>query len=58
VIENVPEVPTGDAHTKVHVSDAAASLTGRTRYNVSAELGDEEFAKSCSICWSTLRGND
>ncbi len=44
LVEDVPEVPTGDDHTKVHVYGAVAPLTGRTHYHVSPELGQEEFA--------------
>jgi transposase len=45
LVEDVPEVPTGDDHTKVHVYGAVAPLTGRTHYHVSPELGQEEFAQ-------------
>jgi putative transposase len=45
VVEDVPEVPTGDDHTKAHVYGAVAPLTGRTHYHVSPELGQEEFAR-------------
>jgi transposase len=44
LVEDMPEVPTGDDHTKVHVYGAVAPLTGRTHYHVSPELGQEEFA--------------
>jgi transposase len=44
VVEEVPEVPTGDDHTKVHVYGAGAPLTGRTHDHVSPELGQEDFA--------------
>jgi DDE superfamily endonuclease len=43
--EDVPEVPAGDDHTKVHVYGAVAPLTGRTHSHVSPELGQEEFAQ-------------
>jgi transposase len=43
--EDVPEGPTGDDHTKVHVYGAVAPLTGRTHYHVSPMLGQEEFAQ-------------
>jgi transposase len=43
--DEVPGVPTGDDHTKVHIYGAVAPLTGRTHYHVSPELGKEEFAK-------------
>jgi transposase len=42
--EEVPKVPTGDDHTKVHVYGAVAPLTGRTHYHISPELGKGEFA--------------
>jgi transposase len=45
VIEDVPAVPTGDDHTKVHVYGAVAPLTGRTHYYVSPTLGQEEVAQ-------------
>jgi transposase len=45
LLEEVPEVPTGDDHTKVHVYGAVAPLTGRTHYHVSPTLGKEEFAQ-------------
>jgi hypothetical protein len=45
VVEDVPEVPTGDDHTRVHVYGAVAPLTGRTHYHVSPMLGQEEFAQ-------------
>jgi transposase len=41
----VPEVPTGDDHTKVHVYGAVAPLTGQTHYHVSPTLGQEEFVQ-------------
>ena len=44
VVDDVPEVPTGDDHTKGHVSGAVAPLTGRTPYHGSPTLGKEEFA--------------
>jgi transposase len=44
LVDEVPEVPTGDDHTKVHVYGAVAPLTGRTHYHVSPTLGKEEFA--------------
>jgi hypothetical protein len=45
LVEDVPEVPTGDDHTKVHVYGAVAPLTGRTHYHVSPTLGKGEFAQ-------------
>jgi transposase len=45
VVDEVPEVPTGDDHTKVHVYGAVAPLTGRTHYHVSSGLGQAEFAR-------------
>jgi transposase len=44
VVEAVPEVPTGDDHTKVPVYGAVAPLTGRTHDHVSPPLGQEEVA--------------
>jgi DDE superfamily endonuclease/Winged helix-turn helix len=45
LLEEIPEVPTGDDHTRVHVYGAVAPLTGRTHYHISAELGKGEFAQ-------------
>jgi DDE superfamily endonuclease/Winged helix-turn helix len=45
LVEEIPEVPTGDDHTKVHVYGAVAPLTGRTHYHMSPELGKGEFAQ-------------
>ena len=45
LVEEVPEVPTGDDHAKVPVYGAVAPLTGRTHYHVSPELGKGEFAQ-------------
>jgi DDE superfamily endonuclease len=41
VVEDVPEVPTGDDHTRVHVYGAVAPLTGRTHDHVSPTWGQE-----------------
>jgi hypothetical protein len=43
--DDVPEVPTGDDHTKVHVYGAVAPLTGRTHHHISPTLGAAEFAR-------------
>jgi hypothetical protein len=45
LVDDVPEVPTGDIHTKVHVYGAVAPLSGRTHYHLSPELGHTEFAQ-------------
>jgi hypothetical protein len=45
VVDEVPEVPTGDDHAKVHAYGAVAPLTGRTHYHVSPALGKGEFAQ-------------
>jgi transposase len=45
LVDDVPEVPTGDDHTKVHVYGAVAPLTGRTHYHIGSVLGKKEFAK-------------
>jgi transposase len=45
LVDEVPEVPTGDDHTQVPVYGAVAPLTGRTHYHVSPTLGKVEFAK-------------
>jgi len=45
LVDDVPEVPTGDDHTKVHVYGAVAPLTGRTHYHISPVLGKGECAQ-------------
>jgi DDE superfamily endonuclease len=45
LVEDVPGVPTGDDHTKVHVYGAVSPLTGPTHDHVSPELGQAEFAQ-------------
>ena len=45
LVDEVPEVPTGDDHTKVHVYGAVAPLTGRTHYHIGPTLGKGEFAQ-------------
>jgi hypothetical protein len=45
VVDEVPEIPTGDDHTKVHVYGAVAPLTGRTHDPISSEWGKQEFAQ-------------
>jgi hypothetical protein len=45
VVDAVPEVPTGDDHTKGQVDGAVAPLAGRTRAHVRAELGPAEVAR-------------
>jgi transposase len=45
LVDEVPEVPTGDDHTKVHVYGAVAPLTGRTHYHISPALAKGEFAQ-------------
>jgi hypothetical protein len=44
LVDDVPDVPTGDEHTKVHVYGAVAPLTGRTHYHIGHTLGKGEFA--------------
>ena len=44
VVDEVPEVPTGDDHTKVPVYGAVAPLTGRTHDHIGPTLGKGEFA--------------
>ena len=44
LVNEVPDVPTGDDHTKVHIYAAVSPLTGHTHYHISQELGREEFA--------------
>lgn len=45
LVEEVPDVPTGDEHTKGHVYGAVAPLSGRTHDHISSELGKEEYAQ-------------
>jgi Winged helix-turn helix len=45
VAEEVPEVPTGEDPTQVHVYGAVAPLRGRTHDHVSPALGREECAQ-------------
>jgi transposase len=45
LVDEVPEVPTGDIHTKVHVYGAVAPLSGRTHYHLSPALSQAEFAQ-------------
>jgi hypothetical protein len=46
LVEDVPEVPTGDDHTKVHIYGAVAPRIGGTHYHASPVLGLEECAQS------------
>jgi hypothetical protein len=58
LVDEVPEVPTEDDHTKVHVYGAVAPLTGRTHYHVSSALGHGEFApflQHLSACYPGKR---
>ena len=55
VAGEVPEVPTGDIHTNMHVDGAVAPLSGRTHDHLSPELNQLEFGSSCGICWPTIR---
>jgi hypothetical protein len=45
LVDEVPEVPTGDDHAKVHVYGAVAPLTRRTHCHVSPALGKGVFAE-------------
>jgi transposase len=44
VVDEIPDVPTGDDHATVHVYGAVAPLTGRTHDHLSRELGNEACA--------------
>jgi hypothetical protein len=44
-VEDVPEVPTGEDHTRGHIYGAVAPRVGRTHYHVSPVLGQEEFTQ-------------
>jgi hypothetical protein len=56
LVDDMPEVPTGDEHTKVHVYGAVAPLTGRTHYHIGAVLGKGEFAKVVRHLLTYYRG--
>ena len=43
--DDVPDVPTGDDHTKRHVYGAVAPLTGQPQDSIGPEIGDGEFVK-------------
>jgi transposase len=45
LVDEVPEVPTGDIHTKMHIHGAVAPLSGRTHYHLRPELGQTAFAQ-------------
>jgi Winged helix-turn helix/DDE superfamily endonuclease len=45
VVDEVPEVPTGDDHAKVQVDGAVAPLTGRTHDPISPAVGKGECAR-------------
>jgi transposase len=45
LVDEVPEVPTGDDPIKGHVYGAVAPLTGRSHDHISSELGKAEFAQ-------------
>jgi hypothetical protein len=45
LVDEVPEVPTGDDHTKVHVYGAVAPLTGRTHDHINPALGQQALAQ-------------
>jgi hypothetical protein len=45
LVDEIPEVPTGDDHPKVHVYGAVAPLTGRPHDHSSPKLGHGEFAR-------------
>jgi hypothetical protein len=45
LVDEASNMATGDDHPKVHVYRAMTPLTGCTRYHISPELGNEEFAQ-------------
>jgi Winged helix-turn helix len=45
LVDEIPDVLTGDDHTKVHFYGAVALLTGRTHNHISPELGNGEVAR-------------
>jgi DDE superfamily endonuclease/Winged helix-turn helix len=50
LLEEIPEVPTGDDQARVQVYGAVAPLTGRTHDHISPELGKGALAQ----CWRHL----
>ena len=44
LVDDIPEIPTGDDPTKVQVYGAGAPLTGRTHYRTSSTLSKGDFA--------------
>jgi hypothetical protein len=54
--DDLPEVPTGDDHTKVHVYGAVAPLTGRTPSHIGAVLGKGELVKFVRHLVTSYRG--
>jgi hypothetical protein len=52
LVDEGPEVPTGDDHTKVHVYGAVAPLTGRTRSQISPAWGQGDFAPFWPHLWA------
>ena len=45
LVDEVPDVPTGDDHTKRHIYGAVAPRTGRTHDHISPELGTGALVK-------------
>ena len=44
LVDDIPDVPTGDAHTKVQVYGAVSPLTGQTHYRIRPTLSKGQFA--------------
>ena len=57
LVDAIPDVPTGDDHTKVHVYGAVAPLSGRTHYRLSPTLSKGEFAAFLRQLEPTIRAN-
>ena len=56
LVADIPEVPTGDEHTKGHVDGAIAPLTGRTPSHLGSVLGTGECAKFVRHLLPSYRG--
>jgi hypothetical protein len=56
VVDEVPDVPTGDDHTKMHVYGAVAPLTRRTHDHSSPELGPGALVKFLQHLWADYPG--
>jgi hypothetical protein len=56
LVDEVPEVPTGDDHAKVHMGRWPPSRAGSTTI-LAPRWARGSLRSSWSICWSTIRAN-